>query len=574
MRRTRRIRGLAALPAAVLLAWGGCVAAAPAQADPYPAPQPPDPSYLFTEIGQVFTGTFVDALTPGQLEYFVKAGILTNVGRLAQPFVDLTRPETWHTPQGAAGALAAAQKFWDALTHVAPFGLSLPTHPAYIPDWNHNGQFGVADADDQTHDDDYDDPQYAEAEFRMPCNNPDGSVWFETTDGSCAPGDSGADFKLGTVKKFRMINARGISLAGKVFFPAGVDPDHPGAEKYPVTIGFPGASEHQSDVGMYAEGAARDGFVSFTFAQAGQPASDGNALDLITPLLASWGCFAPGSCLDAQDVTRWVAGQDITPISDLNNEVGNLLRLQNPRLVRINPAYAPAGENQRNPWLDLLDLDHINLWGQSVGSIGMSSYLRWQDQGHGYDGRPIPKVDSFVGMSGFTQAPASAAVQYQSADFDIPGLNENGLIIPNPVLSATDGPIGTKDLYDMERRDPRSTAPMMTVTYEGGSHGDSINWLGVPHNAKSPALSVHYAMAWFNCYGRADTDQAACDALRQPTDGLSRAVATEYAPQGHDGPSLCVTIPDRATLEQVLRPQIFIQNLTSSPGWHDCTPQQ
>ncbi|MFE3026867.1 alpha/beta hydrolase family protein [Nocardia tengchongensis] len=572
MRRTRRIRGLAALPAAALLALGA-VTAAPAQAEGYPEPQPPDPSYVFTEIGQLFTGTFVDALTPGQLQYLVSAGILDTAGRLAQPFVDLTKPETWHTPQGASGAAAAAQHVWDALTHVAPFGLGLPTHPAYIPDWNHNGRFGVADVDDALHDDTYDDPNYAQARFRLPCNNPDGTVWFETVDGSCAPGESGAVFARGTVRKFRMVNARGISLAGKVFFPAGVDPDHPDARKYPVTIGFPGASEHQSDVGMYAMGAARDGFISFTFAQAGQPASDGNALDLITPLLQVEHCFAPGSCLDAQDVTRWVAGQDITAISDLGNELGNLVRAQNPRLVRINPAYAPAGENQRNPWLDLLDLDHINLWGQSVGSIGMSSYLNWQDKGFGYDGRPLPKVSSFVGMSGFTHHVASAAVQWQTADFDIPGLNENGLLPPNPIFDPTDGPIGTKDLYDMERRDPRSTNPMMFVDYEGGSHGDSINWLGVPHNAKSPALSVHYAMAWFNCYGRGDADQAACDALREPIDGLSRAVATEYAPQGHYGPSLCVTVPDRATLVQVFRPQIFLQNLTSSPGWHDCTPQ-
>lgn len=103
MRRARRIRGLAALPAAALLALGGSAGIAPAQADVYSAPQPPDPSYLFSEIGQVFTGTFVDLLTPGQLDYFVKAGILTNVGRLAQPFEDLGKPETWHTPAGAQG---------------------------------------------------------------------------------------------------------------------------------------------------------------------------------------------------------------------------------------------------------------------------------------------------------------------------------------------------------------------------------------------------------------------------------------------------------------------------------------
>ncbi|WP_327140411.1 hypothetical protein [Nocardia sp. NBC_01327] len=572
MRTIRRIRGLAAVPAAVLLALGAS-AIAPAHADDILAPQPPDPSYVFTEFADLFSGTAADLLAPGQLQYFVSAGILTNTGRLAEPFADLAEPETWHTPQGAAAGAAAAQKFWDTLSHVPPFALGLPTHPAYIPDWNHNGRFGIADVDDALHDDDYDNPDYAQAQFRLPCQNSDGTVWFETLDGSCAAGDSGAQFTLGTVEKFRMIDARGISLAGRAYFPAGVDPDHPDATKYPVTVGFPGAAEHESDVGMYAEGAARDGFVSFVFSQAGQPGSDGNALDLITPLLQLENCFAPGSCLDAQDVVRWVAGQDITPVSDLNNEIGNVLRGQNPRLVRADSAYAPIGANPRNRWLDMLDTGHINLWGQSVGSIGMSSYLNYQDRGRGYDGRPLPKVSSASLMSGFTQHVASAAVQWQTADFDIPGLNQYGIVFPNPLFQPTDGPIGTKDLYDMERRDPRSTNPMMFLTYEGGSHGDSINWLGVPHNVKSPALSVHYSMAWFNCYGRADADRSACDSLSQPFDGLSRAVATEYAPQGHDGPSLCVTIPDRATLEQIFRPQIFAQNLTSSPGWHDCTPQ-
>ncbi|QIS14101.1 hypothetical protein [Nocardia arthritidis] len=570
MRIVCRIRGLMALPAAVLLA--AAAGLSPTVAEPYPVPQPPDPSYVFTEIGEVFSGTVLDALTPGQLEYFVKAGILTNAGHLARPFVELTEPQTWRTPQGAAPALAAAQKLWDALTHTPPFDLGFPPHPAYAPDWNQNGRFGIADIDDAMHDDDYDDPQYATARFRLPCNNSDGSVWYETTEGACASSDSGAVFRLGTVRKFRMVDARGISLAGKAYFPDGVDPDRPGPEKYPVTVGFPGAGETQNDVAMYAQGAARNGFISFTFGQAGQPASDGNALDLLTPLLAVEKCFAPGSCLDAQDVVRWVAGQDIVPISDLNNEIGNVVRLQNPRLVRINPAYVPAGQNMRDPWLDLLDLDHINLWGQSIGSVGMSSYLNWQDKGHGYDGRPLPRVDSYVGMSGFTQFPSSAAVQLQTADFDLPGFHAYGFFPPNPFFQPTDGPIGTKDLYDLIRRDPRSTNPVMFIDYEGGSHGDSINWLGVPRNVKSPALSVHYAMAWFNCHGRADRDQTACDELSQPFDGLSRAVATEYAPQGNAGPSRCVTIPDRATLEQVLRPQIFLQNTTGA-AWYDCVPR-
>lgn len=557
------VRAVVALSVTLLMSAAGT-----ATADPYPPPQPPDPSYVFSEIGQVLSGTVVDALTPGQLQYFVEAGILTNAHRLAEPFVELTKPETWRTPQGAAPALAAAQKIWDALTHVGPFNIGFPPHPAYTPDWNHNGRFGVDDLDDAMHDDDYDNPAFAEAPFRLPCNNSDGSVWYETANGSCAPGDSGAAFKLGTVKKIRVVDSRGISMVGKVFLPANLDP----AKKYPVTIGFPGASESQNDVAMYAQGAARNGFISFTFDQAGQPGSDGNALDLVTPLLQVEHCFAPGSCLDAQDVVRWVAGQDILPISDPHNELSNVVHLQNPRLVRLNPAYAPAGDNIRNTWLGSLDVGHINLWGQSVGSIGMSSYLNWQDKGHGWDGRPLPKVSSFVGLSAFTQTAASAPIQMQTADFDIPGLNADGFF-PNPVFDATDGPIGTKDLYDRMRANPRSSNPMMFVDYEGGSHGDSINWLGVPHNAPSSALSVHYAMAWFNCYGRADQSKPACDSLSAPFPGLSRAVATEFSPRGNAGPSQCVTIPDRATLEQIFRPQIFIQNNTG-PAWYSCAPRR
>ncbi|MVU77219.1 hypothetical protein GPX89_08155 [Nocardia sp. ET3-3] len=549
--------------------------------DHYPAPQQPDPSYVFSEIGQLFSGSAVDAMTPGQVEYFIKAGILTNAKLLAQPFADLAKPETWRTPEGAAPAAAAAQKIADALIHLPPFGLTAPPHPAYLPDWNHDGVFGVTpgsldDVADANLDDDFDDPQASWAHFRLPCNNSDGSVWFETSDGTCAPGDSGADFKLGIVKKFRMVNSRGVSLAGKAFFPAGVDPDHPDANtKFPVTVGLPGAAETANDVGMYSEAAARDGYVSFVVSQAGQPASDGNLTDIWmdAPLQLPNCGWASGSCLDAQDAVRWVHGDDITPIVDLHNEVANLLNGKAPRLIRLDPAYTPVGVNQLNPWLSMLDLDHINLWGQSIGSIGTSNYLDYQAMGHGWDGRPLPHVSAFAGMSGFTQHPASAAVMYQTADFDFPGLNQYGVVFPNALFQSTDGPIGTKDLYDMERRDPRSTNPMMFITDEGGFHTDSINLLGIPHAAPAPALSVHYAMDWFDCYGRADVRQAACDGLRKPYPGLSRAVATEYAPDGHNGPSYCVTIPDRATLEQVLRPQIFMQNLTG-PSWYDCTPQQ
>ncbi|MFI9503962.1 hypothetical protein [Nocardia sp. NPDC052566] len=568
--RRRFARGVIAVGLAMALGAAGA-SVAPAGAQPLPAPQPPDPAYPFTEILQVLTGPMQEAMTPGMLDYFVRAGILTNLGKLTKPFEDLTKPETYNAPDAQRRQLEAAQKIWDAITHVAPFGAGFPPHPYYTPDWNNNGRFGIADLDDAMVDDDYDDPAVQEGKFRYPCLTPSATVLYETADGGCAAGDSAATFKLGTVRKFRVVNSRGIRLSGKVYFPEGAEE---ATEKYPVTIGMPGASESQNDVAMYAQSSVRNGFVAFTFAQAGQPGSEGNALDLISPLFSVEHCFAPGSCRDAQDVVRWVAGEDVLPVFDLANEVATVLQLGNPRLVRANPLYAPVGANMRNPWLDRLDLAHLNLWGQSVGSIGMTSYLNWQAKGHGIDGRPLPRVSSVVGMSGFTQVPASAPLQVQTADFDIPGIWATGFWpTENPIIDATDGPIGTKELYDKIRRDPRSTSPAQFITYEGGSHGDSINWLGVPRNAKTANLSVYYAMNWFKCYGRADADQGACDALARPMDGLSRAVPTEYSPDGPGGPSLCVTIPDRATLEQaILRPQIFIQN-NWGPAFYDCTPQ-
>ncbi|WP_067533559.1 hypothetical protein [Nocardia crassostreae] len=576
MPRPRRIvRILSTTAAAVLFALAG-PGATPASADPYPDPQPPDPTYPFAQVLTLLEGTVRDATAPGMLDYFVKAGIMTSAGQIAQPFLEFTKPDIYGTTEGQTQALVGAQRIWDALTHTPPFSLGFPPHPDYLPDWNRNGKFGIEDTagqvliagdSDAMVDDNYSDAAFQDANFRYPCLNSDGSVFYETLEGGCAAADSGSEFKLGTVRKFKVVNSRGIPLAGKVWMPHGAEESD---QRYPVAIGLPGAAESQTDIGMYAQSAARAGYMSFTFSQAGQPGSEGNALDLVLPLLTVEDCFAPGSCRDAQDVTRWVFGEDITPVVDLGNELGNLLTGQVPRLVRSNPYYEPVGHNTRNPWLGMLDLEHVNLWGQSVGSIGVTNYLNWQDKGHGIDGRPLLRVSSVVGMSGFAGIrPASAPLQMQTADLDIPVPSGNFTNFYQPFFNPTDGPFGTKDRYDNLLRSGRSQ-PVQLIVYEAGSHGDSINWVGVPRNLRSPKLSVHYFLNWFDCYGKGTGDtEAACGALLEAQPGLSRAVATEYAPDGSAGPSYCLTIPDRATLGQIIRPEVFIQNLTG-PGKYDC----
>ncbi|MVU77201.1 hypothetical protein GPX89_08065 [Nocardia sp. ET3-3] len=560
--------------AAVLAVAGG--GSAPAYADTDFSPQPPDPTYVLNQIMEIFGGTARDVTQPGMLDYFVKAGIMTAAGNWTQAFEDLAKPETYNSPDAPQRLAVAAQKIFDTLAHVEPLGIGFPPHPDYLPDWNHDGKFGIDDTagqllpgfeSDTVLDGDYEKPDFMDAKFRYPCLNPDGSVWYETLSGTCAPGNSGAEFKLGDVHKFRIINSRGISMAAMLWMPYGAaDSD----KKYPVAVGAPGAAEAMNHIAMYAESAARNGFMTVTFGQSGQPDSSGNALDMVLPVLSVPDCFAPGSCRDVQDAVRWVFNQPITPVVDLGNELNNILMV--PRAGRQNPAYQPAGANISNPWIDKMDLDWVNLFGQSVGAVGTSNYLNWQVKGYGIDGKPLPRVASASVMSGYTALATDVPLQMQTADLDIPGLSGYGFTnFYQPFFNATDGPYGTMDRFHNILA-TGTNAALQTIVYESGSHGDSINWVGIPRNVKSPALSVKYSMDWFDCYGRPDKSDAACDALAKPTDGMSRAFASEYAPEGAAGPDLCLRIPDRASIGQILRPEWFLDALNGHPRY-SCTPQ-
>lgn len=533
---------------------------------------PVDVLYPLKEVLCLLSGPEADLRTPGMFEYLVESEILLVTGELTETFADLLDPATYSGSDRNQKIAAALQKVWDGIVHVAPLSVGLPPNPDYLPDWDRDGVFGQ-DLQDATLDDDYANAGAKSARFRYPCINTDGTVFYETTAGTCvAWGTAGASFKFGTVHKVKIVNARGMAMAAKVWLPAGAETS---GRKHPVTVMAPGASEKQIDVAMYTETGVRAGFIGVTFSQAGQPASEGSALDLVTPLLSAGSCFAPGSCRDFQDAVRWVHGDAITPVVSLWCEACNVLMGYPYRSSRRNPAYAPAGQNVRNPWANLMDLDHINIWGQSVGSIGMTSYLYWQDRGHGIDGRPLPQVSSAVGLSGFSRASATVPLQVQTADFDIPGVTAQGITGPNPIFEATDGPVGTKAYYDDLRASQRGNGALYFLTLEGGSHGDSINWPFVPRGVWGPAISTAYAVNWFRCYGQATADAGACAALRQPAPHLSRAVATEYDPDGPAGrsPSLCVTVPDRATLEQLLlQPVTFFKNWLGNPVY-DCTRQ-
>lgn len=71
------------------------------------------------------------------------------------------------------------------------------------------------------------------------------------------------------------------------------------------------------------------------------------------------------------------------------------------------------------------------------------------------------------------------------------------------------------------------------------------------------------------CYLQGDAD--ACERSIAPRPHLSRAQASEYDLDGPAGPapSRCITIPDKATLEQALHPVQFVKGILGRPVY-DC----
>jgi hypothetical protein len=100
-------------------------------------------------------------------------------------------------------------------------------------------------------------------------------------------------------------------------------------------------------------------------------------------------------------------------------------------------------------------------------------------------------------------------------------------------------------------------------------HTDHVAVPDITRTLWANALAGDYAADWLNCHVKADA--AACDGAATARPHLSRAFASEQDPDGPSGPtdSLCVTIPDRASLNQ--EPQDFVSAYTGTPVY-DCAP--
>jgi hypothetical protein len=450
-----------------------------------------------------------------------------------------------------AGALQAAGVAGAERTQ--PFG----ANPAFIPDWNHDGVYGD-DADYAIEN----SAQPATAPFRYPCIAISGEVTYRTTSGACVPGDRPADFLTGQATRLRVVDQFGFALAATLFLPREALSGQ--GRRLPGVVIADGATAPMQTFYMYSMTLAEQGIVVLSFDFAGQGQSDDRDQGFFRDFQGSGvdgRCHEPRPCMETEDIVRWFVGDAI---------VRNATGAQSPTRGTHDPAYSPAGENPRNPALGVLDTSRIGLIGQSMGGLTVSNYLWYLPTGRGADGRPLPRVRAAVGLSGF--APASAVVPYQmqTADLDIPGRDGNN------ISDSTDGPVGTKAYYDDLRRSAKGDGALELIVIESGSHGDTsnatrLNGLPVPRTTWASAISTHYAAAWMGCHLAARADACAAAISRQPH--LSRAQASEYelgGPAGR-GPSRCITIPDKATLEQLYDPARFTAGVLGQPSY-DCTP--
>lgn len=429
-----------------------------------------------------------------------------------------------------------------------PFG----ANPAFMPDWDHDGVYG--DSGDYAIEN---SDRPGTAPFRYPCIGIGGEVTYRTADGGCVAGDRTAHFLTGEATRLRVVDEFGYALAATLFVPGEAPRAH--GHRFPGVVIADGAQASMQTFYMYAMTLAGEGIVVLSFDFAGQGGSEDGGDGFFHDFQGSGvggDCHETRPCVETEDMVRWFTGAPI---------VANPDGPQSPTRGTHDPA-----ANPRNPALPLVDTTRIGLVGQSMGGLTVSNYLWYLPTGRGADGRPLPPVRAAVGLSGF--APASAAVPYQmqTADLDIPGRDAS-----NGFIASTDGPVGTKAYYDDLRHRGVGTGALELIVIESGSHGDTsnatrLNGFPVPRTTWANAVSTHYAAAWMGCHLAGDP--AACAAAIAPMPHLSRAQASEYDLDGPAGPapSRCITVPDKATLEQAYDPARFAAGVLGAP-YHDCT---
>ena len=499
-----------------------------------------------------------DLQDPAAGQYNFEAGMLGIVTRAADRY-----PGIFLAPQDQDSIQREVQAAYDAVAHNRP---TLPYdhaggdagNPAYMPDWNHDGTFGDpgnfdADTDGDPHGG---TPEALDtAYFRYPCANQDGSVFYETTTGSCvAAGTPDAAFKLGVTQELKIVDARGLVLDATLWIPGGAlnaaackstscsatgTPslaDIDSSKRLPGVVFANGLSSRQDHYYWFPMRMAREGFIVLTYDPAGQGQSEGTWTDLFGIFDMHRACAQfSGACRDNMDAVRWFVGQ---PVPD---ERGALYVDG-----RIAPRIDPA-TNSSNPAAAILDPSRVAIAGNSMGAISTLNYLN--ADGKDPEGNDLPPVAAAISLSGATATKAAVPIQFQTSDFD--GAPE---LVGPTVFGLNLGMNGEgigynliKQRYNALRDDPARTAPMELVVLEGGVHTDHVDELFVPRTMWANSLASDYAASWLRCHAAGDA--SACAEAIAPLEHISRAFASEQVPAG-TAESQCIRVPDRASLNQ------------------------
>jgi hypothetical protein len=520
-----------------------------------PALAQTDPTYPVTSATDWTTGPQSDWQHQERGSYTFQAGMSTGVANRA-----LTRWPQHYNPAYLFQHLAdESQAATDATFHAHP---DLPYDhvgdagsPDYMPDFNHNGVFGdPGDFDNDT------DTVLDSAPFRYPCPQLDGTMRYETVDGSCAATtDTNATFKLGEAREVKIVDARGYILDATLWLP-GEALTTPSSGPFPGVVFSDGFDSRQDSYYWFAMRMARAGYIALTYDPAGQGESEGTSAALWDTRMAP--CNIGGACRDLEDALRWFVGDDILP------SPRDEWRTTPPK----NPSYAPGGDNIMNPALGILDHSRVSIAGNSMGALATVDYARALGVGKGGDGRPLPPVRAAVPMSGIAPVQASIPIQFQTSDYDgsptLAGPGVGGVALGDPSFGAI-GYSNIKKGYDQLRASGQGSGPLELVVLEGGTHLDSVDIPYATRTAWSLSVAGDAALDWIDCHAR--DIPAACQRAVSSRPRLSRSFASEQDPDGPAGsePSRCVTVPDQANVNQA--PTDFAQAETGHPVY-DCTP--
>ena len=209
--------------------------------------------------------------------------------------------------------------------------------------------------------------------------------------------------------------------------------------------------------------------------------------------------------------------------------------------------------------------------GHSMGAISTLSYTRALGDGHGYDGRPVPRIRAAVPLSGMLPTHASVPIELITSDYDGSPTTITPEVGGIDLGGAGEG-IGyhaIKSGYDTIRK-TKDRGPMSLLVLEGGVHTDFADQPPIFRTTWSLGMGGWYLTAWMDCYVKGVP--SACVRARTPLPHLSKGYASEQDPDGPAGPqpSWCMTVPTEAVLS--MTPREFIAAESGKPAF-TCRPR-